>query len=473
MASKSSPRRPHRLRAALLAVLIGYLAAVALPYVPHKEVSPAFTQALDARTFYGTGDGPERVATIDTAQDALLSRLQLIHRAQREIILSTFDFNTDQSGTDVLAALYQAASRGVQVRVLIDGGSGFLDVRGNALFQALDSHENAEIRIYNPVNLLAPHRLQARLHDKYLICDDTCYLLGGRNTSDLFLGDYTPEACSVDRELLVVRQTPAPDASIDQLRDYFTAVWALPATRPLSAAPPSDLAGLADTLDARYAALQRSLPAAFQPWDLIAHTLPAGRVSLLTNPIEPKNKQPWMWYALTQLMRQADTVSICTPYIICGSEMYRDLTQLTADGVQIEILINHISVGANPWGCADYLNEQETIRRTGVQIYERAGEQSVHTKLMVLDDRLSVVGSYNLDMRSTYQDTELMLVVDSPALNAHIRSQIAQDKAHSCTVDAQGQTVYGEAFGTPQTPLVKRILLTFLRLLVLPIRRFL
>lgn len=49
-------------------------------------------------------------------------------------------------------------------------------------------------------------------------------------------------------------------------------------------------------------------------------------------------------------------------------------------------------------------------------------EVPVHTKAVLLDDRLSVVGSYNLDMRSTYLDTELMLVIDSKELNQQIQS---------------------------------------------------
>ena len=46
----------------------------------------------------------------------------------------------------------------------------------------------------------------------------------------------------------------------------------------------------------------------------------------------------------------------------------------------------------------------------------------VHTKTVLIDNRLSVVGSYNLDMRSTYLDTELMLVIDSKRLNQQIRT---------------------------------------------------
>lgn len=38
-----------------------------------------------------------------------------------------------------------------------------------------------------------------------------------------------------------------------------------------------------------------------------------------------------------------------------------------------------------------------------------------------IDDRLSLIGSFNWDMRSAYLDTELMLLVDCPALNAALR----------------------------------------------------
>ena len=91
----------------------------------------------------------------------------------------------------MMSALLCAADRGVSVKVIVDGCSGFLDMRGNEWFQALTAHENVEMRIYNLVNLLKPWTLQARMHDKYVICDRKIYLLGGRNTVNLFLGDYS------------------------------------------------------------------------------------------------------------------------------------------------------------------------------------------------------------------------------------------------------------------------------------------
>ena len=59
------------------------------------------------------------------------------------------------------------------------------------------------------------------------------------------------------------------------------------------------------------------------------------------------------------------------------------------------------------------------------------GGHSCHTKAVLIDDRMSIVGSYNLDMRSTYQDTELMLAIDSEKLNSMIRKEAETDKTYS------------------------------------------
>ena len=104
---------------------------------------------------------------------------------------SQFCFNDDEAGQDILSALLNAADRGVDIRVIVDGISGFMDVQHNPWFLALDAHKNAQVRIYNPLNFLKPWDMQARLHDKYLIIDDQMYTLGGRNTTNLFLGDYS------------------------------------------------------------------------------------------------------------------------------------------------------------------------------------------------------------------------------------------------------------------------------------------
>lgn len=130
------------LKRILLLLFLLYLAALTVPYIPHKKVSDSFRKSFSERTFYSDTIGTERVAYIADNEEALLYRLRMIGEADKEIILSTFDFNSDRAGKEILAALLHAADRGVSVRIIADGISGFLDLRGDPWFQAAASHEN-------------------------------------------------------------------------------------------------------------------------------------------------------------------------------------------------------------------------------------------------------------------------------------------------------------------------------------------
>ena len=58
--------------------------------------------------------------------------------------------------------------------------------------------------------------------------------------------------------------------------------------------------------------------------------------------------------------------------------------------------------------------KREDFLETGIRIHEDQSRDSIHGKSCVADGRLSVVGSFNLDDRSLYIDTESVLVIDSP-----------------------------------------------------------
>lgn len=92
---------------------------------------------------------------IDNSTKKLLYRLRMIEEAQSEIILSSFAFNSDKVGRDILSTLIDTADRSVSVRIIVDGISEFLNLRGDTWFQATVSHPNIEICVYNPVNFLS------------------------------------------------------------------------------------------------------------------------------------------------------------------------------------------------------------------------------------------------------------------------------------------------------------------------------
>lgn len=83
-------------------------------------------------------------------------------------------------------------------------------------------------------------------------------------------------------------------------------------------------------------------------------------------------------------------------------------------------------------------------------------EYAVHTKTVLIDDNISIIGSYNLDMRSTYLDTELMLVVDSEQLNSSIRDKIEQYKEKAIEVLSDGTETKGSLYQEQDITLVKK-----------------
>lgn len=456
-------------------LILIYIALLTVPYLRHKKVSENFKNDFRQRAFYSSQVGSERIAYINDNTDALLYRLQMIQQAEQEIILSTFDFNADKGGKDVMAALMSAADRGVKVRVIIDGFSGFLDVKGKGTqwFQALASHENISLRIYNPITLLKPWKMQARLHDKYLIIDHQMFLLGGRNTTNLFLGDYS-KSKNIDREIFVYETEDSKDSSLYQLRAYFEKIWALKDSREFTCKKLSDeIQECIVSLNNRYQKLKETYPEAYTDWDFQKLTFETNKISLLCNPLEAENKEPWMWYSIHQLMLQGKEALIYTPYIICGKEMYQDLTDLKDNNIPLEIITNDVASGANPWGCTDYLNQKEKIWKTGAKVYEFMGGHSCHTKAVLIDDRMSIVGSYNLDMRSTYQDTELMLAIDSKELNSMIRKEAETDKTYSKTIGPDGNYIQGENYVPKKLSTGKKIFYWTLRVLTVPLRKFL
>lgn len=432
-------------------------------------VPPLFHKsAEDANIVRGGYGGPqERILSIDDNMDALLWRLRLIEAAQSRIVLSTFDFRDDNSGRDIMAALLHAADRGVQVRILIDGFNGVLQLRGSDNFWELASHENVEVRLYNPVSLLKPWKANYRMHDKYLIADDFAYILGGRNTDDLFLGNYV-DTCNEDRDILVYETAPGEGRSFLQLEEYFERIWELPCCEPCKK---REDAG--EYLEDHYRELTERYPDAFLATDWEAATMETEGIELCTNPMGPENKEPLLWSRLVAEMERADNILIQTPYIICDEKMYRDLTELNSGNARTEIVINAVESGTNPFGCTDYLNQRENILETGSCIYEYLGEQALHTKTILAGESTSIVGSCNLDMRSVYLDTEMMLVIESKELNAMLRRQVEGYMEKSRRVLPDGTVTDGAAYVPAEQSRGKEIFYKVLRVLILPFRHLL
>lgn len=453
-------------------VLIAWAALVVIfcIVVPRfqKKAEPS---QLELPGVFADGAAPERVLCIDDNQEALLRRLQVIESAEKEILLSSYYYGDDDSAHDITAALLEAADRGVDIRILVDGFCAFTALNNSPEFKTLASDPHVEVRIYNPVNVVLPVRINYRMHDKYLVADDSLYILGGRNTRNVSLGDYSDKK-DMDRDLLVYCSNPVPGNSVFQVKAYFESVWALDTNKPYTRT--TKKAGeIRESFRSRWEKLRETRPEVFEIVNWESVTMPTAGVTLLHNPIEAADKAPTLWADLTAIMDRGQEILIQTPYLICNHRMYEDLRDLHRQGSDVRVITNAPECGANPNGCADYLNQRHKIRATGMKIYEYAGPHSAHSKTVLVDDHISVVGSFNFDMRSAYLDTELMLVVDSPELNAHLRQLDGQYMSMSRCILPDGTKILGENFVKPHMPILKYVLYGVLRLVTIPIRHLL
>ena len=208
----------------------------------------------------------------------------------------------------------------------------------------------------------------------------------------------------------------------------------------------------------------------FTQWDEV--TYPADKITLISNGTRAVKKKPQILQTIVGITDGQDDVLIQTPYVICNRYMYDALRQIT-DEADVKIILNAVEKGSNPWGCTDYLNNRKNILETGVEVYELMNEHAVHTKTVLVGDNLSIVGSYNLDMRSTYLDTELMLVIDSEQLNAKIRGMEEDYMYKSVEVKPDGQTLVGPGYEEKQMNRKKRSFYQILRIIIRPIRHLL
>lgn len=461
------------LKIILCFVLIVALFNILAPLFSRKP-DEKYEETLKQTQFTSETPGSEKIRCIDDNEEALLWRLRMIGTAKKRIVLATFDLRADDSGTDLLAALNHAAEKGVEIKLLIDGIYQQLFLNGSKEFQALAARENVEIGVYNPVTPTGLFKLNYRMHDKYLIIDGEFYLLGGRNSNDIFLGDKT-SGINVDRDILVYDTSKGEGESLLELETYFKKIWGEGCVKIKKGAGGNSVKKYTDTyaeMENRYASLKEKYKdiETYHTWE--QDTIPVNKITLLDNGTQAGRKTPQVLQAIRYLSENAQQVMIQTPYVICNSYMYDVLGDIS-DHAQLQILLNAVEKGSNPWGCTDYLNQKKKILETGADVYEVMNDYPVHTKAVLIDDRISVVGSYNLDMRSTYLDTELMLVIDSKELNQQIRDTETIYMEKSKEVLSNGQETEGKGYEKKELNWQKKLFYGVLRVIIRPLRQLL
>ncbi len=209
----------------------------------------------------------------------------------------------------------------------------------------------------------------------------------------------------------------------------------------------------------------------FEETDYREQTVPTNQVRLISNPTGIYGKEPVVFYSLSELMKQAkEQVTIHTPYAVCNGYMYETLEKICETVPDVHMLVNSVENGDNIVASSDYLKYKGKLLDTGIRILEYDGGESYHGKSIVIDDDLAVVGSYNLDLRSTYVDTELMLVINSKEFTAELKEAMTEMERDCRTVIDKNTYDTPDHIQVAEVPFGKRILWILLGIVLHPFR---
>ena len=447
---------------------------IILPNYYPKEVSNCCDYEEVVNDFYGEDlTHPDKITLIDNGK-ALSVRINLIENAQEIIEISQFYINNDKVGNIFLAELLEAADRGVKVRIIVDGKYNKISGFTKENIYALIVHPNIELKLYEPFKLFKPWTINNFLHDKILIIDSKYGLISGRNIGNrYFLDDTNKYTYDLDTIITYTGNTEDDykNSSINQLKDYFTYMWNHRYTiKPKKINIREKNKGkasyqkLINNLD-KYREKESELFNIEFNWEEIS--VPTKNITLVYNPLNRLNKKPKVWCTIAHLINNANSkVFINSPYIVPTKEIANKLDSAKISDLEINVLTNSAGSTPNIFAFSGYLRYKEKmLSNNNINIYEYQGEGSLHSKTYIIDDRISIVGSYNLDPRSTFLSTESMLVVDSNEFTELLNTYYEKQINYSLLTNGLYSYENNDIDPAP-VPLVKKATLTIMRYVV-------
>lgn len=315
----------------------------------------------------------------DTAYPAMI---ESINCAKSHIVLSSYIFDYDAIGRQFITALAQAHQRGVIVNVLLDGiGVGYSWHKSD---RALNKLGVKTARFLPAISFTSIRFINLRNHRKILCVDGEVAYLGGMNISE---NNVIKSAIHPIDDVHFKVTGPV----IDQISQVFIEDWFF-ATRKLIQFPRYIVSTVEQKNDK----------------SVVARVIQDG-------PDEHHNRIRWT--LINALVCAQKSVKIMTPYFIPDQTLMTSLHAAALRGVSIEIIVpQHSNILFVDWVMeANYAR----IIEHGIKIYKNKRPFD-HSKIVLIDDIWSFIGSTNWDARSLEFNFEINLECFDTELNAEL-----------------------------------------------------
>lgn len=390
--------------------------------------------------------------------DAFVARSALIRLAEKSIDLQYYIWRADTSGTMLFRELYNAAERGVRIRLLLDDNN---TQAMDDLLSILNDHPNIEIRLFNPFTnrklrflgyITDFNRLNHRMHNKSFIVDGVAAIVGGRNIGDEY---FAAGDGMVFADLDVIAIGNVVRKLSRDFDSYWNSVLAYPSEQIITKEYGNDYVAAIDKLrKVKYRADEETYKTALLQSKLLEDML-AHRVDWQWSEAflvsDPPSKALGVWSEndfYKPLMAAIGNVNkeifFVSPYFVPTGEGSEFLKSLVAKGIDVSVLTNSYDATDVAFVHAGYVKYRDELAKAGVDLYELkkqyvdsvpdirdkglvgSSASSLHAKTFVVDEDRLFIGSLNLDPRSAKINTEMGMVILNPTLAKKIQVGIEE-----------------------------------------------
>jgi cardiolipin synthase len=386
---------------AILLAIVGLIAVFCIFFIRRQviEYHLQHTYAVEDSAFFGSALAladpvplsGNRLTLLQTGDQYFSAMLGAIRGAKRTINFEGYIFYSDAVGRAFRDALIERARAGVEVRILLDGIGSSLHLDNSDV--RLLKQAGCKFTYYHPLLSWRIDRTNRRSHRRILVIDGRLAFTGGIGFAEQWSGHAQDPKHWHDVQV----QVEGP--LVSELQHAFEEHWIKSYGETLSGAdqfptlPPAG--NIRGELIASHSFSMAPLPLA----QAIAFAAATKRIWITNAYCTPSDDQ-------VELLVQAVKRGVDVRFIVPGRHNDQPLTK---------------SAGRSAYG---------HLLEGGVKIFEYQPTM-IHTKAMVIDSLFTLIGSSNLDPRSSEINEELDLAIYDRGFAQEIEAMFQEDLSHS------------------------------------------